>query len=82
MPLALPCPNCGGRPTEEFAFGGEFPRVPDHVTDPHEADFHRVWLYDNPDGETTERWFHTAGCRRWFTLRRDAHTDRPLTDLA
>ena len=76
----LSCPRCGPRSVEEFAFGGEMPRIPDEVTDPAERNIHRVWLYDNPDGPTIERWFHAAGCRRWFTLHRDTHTDRPITD--
>ena len=31
--LWITCPNCGRRPVEEFAFGGEFPSVPDRITD-------------------------------------------------
>ena len=37
-----------------------------------------VWIFDNPDGETTERWFHAAGCRRWFNIVRDTATHRIL----
>ncbi len=74
------CPNCGPRSTEEYTFGGEMPRIPDEITDPAERNVHYVWLYDNPDGPTVERWFHTAGCRRWFTLHRDTHTDRVIAD--
>ena len=32
-------------------------------------------MFENPDGPTTERWFHAAGCRRWLTVRRDTTTD-------
>ena len=73
--LRIPCPNCGVRPVEEFAFGGEPPSVPDWITDPDERDVDEVWMYDNVAGITTERWFHQAGCRRWLTLRRDTRTD-------
>ena len=74
----LECPRCGRRPLDEFAFGGERRPVPDGITDPHERDFDEVWVFENPDGPTTERWFHAAGCRRWLTVRRDTSTDTVL----
>jgi sarcosine oxidase subunit delta len=61
--LWLDCPRCGRRPIEEF-------------TDPDERDFDEVWVFENPDGETTERWFHANGCRRWLTVRRDTDIDQ------
>jgi heterotetrameric sarcosine oxidase delta subunit len=73
--LWLPCPICGSRPVEEFSFGGEAPSVPDRLTDPDERDVDYVWMFDNADGLTSERWFHHAGCRRWTTIRRDTRTD-------
>ena len=73
--LWLRCPSCGRRPVEEFTFGGE-QRAPDpSIADPAARDVDYAWMYDNPNGPTTERWFHHAGCRRWLTVRRDAHTD-------
>ena len=39
-------------------------------------DFDEVWIFENPDGIATERWFHAAGCRRWLTVRRDTSVDR------
>jgi heterotetrameric sarcosine oxidase delta subunit len=77
--LWLTCPNCGRRPIDEFIFGGEILRVPDEITDPDERDVDLVWMFDNPDGLTTERWFHLAGCRRWATIRRDTTTDAQVT---
>ena len=73
--LWLPCSNCGRRPVEEFIFGGEL-RVPDEaIVDPAARDLDYAWMHDNPEGVSTERWFHAAGCRRWLTLRRDTVTD-------
>jgi heterotetrameric sarcosine oxidase delta subunit len=69
------CPRCGRRPLEEFAFGGERRPVPASITDPDDHDFDEVWIFENPDGETMERWFHAHGCRRWLTVRRDASID-------
>lgn len=74
--LVLHCPNCGPRPRDEFAFGGELPGVPEWVTDPAERNLDYVWFLDNVAGPSTERWFHTGGCRRWHTARRDTATDR------
>jgi heterotetrameric sarcosine oxidase delta subunit len=72
----LSCPRCGRRPLDEFVFGGERRAVPGTLTDPDDIDFDGVMLFDNPDGVTTERWFHAAGCRRWLTVRRDTRVDR------
>ena len=74
--LWIICPICGERPVNEFRFGGELPHLPDRITDETERNVDWVWMYDNLDGVTTERWFHAAGCRRWLTLRRDTRTDR------
>jgi sarcosine oxidase subunit delta len=74
--LWITCPTCGERPVSEFRFGGEMPHVPDSITDEAERNVDWVWMNDNVDGVTIERWFHAAGCRRWLTLRRDTSTDR------
>ena len=73
--LWIPCPTCGRRPVEEYAFGGELRGVSERITDATERDVDYVWMYDNVAGVTVERWFHRAGCRRWLTLRRDTVTD-------
>jgi heterotetrameric sarcosine oxidase delta subunit len=74
--LWIICPTCGERPVNEFRFGGELPHVPDSISDETERNVDWVWMNDNVDGVTIERWFHAAGCRRWLTLRRDTSTDR------
>jgi sarcosine oxidase subunit delta len=74
--LWITCPTCGERPVSEFRFGGEMPHVPDSITDEAQRNVDWVWMNDNVDGVTIERWFHAAGCRRWLTLRRDTSTDR------
>jgi len=62
--LWITCPTCGERPISEYRFGGELPHVPDSITDPGERNVDWVWMHDNIDGITAERWFHVAGCRR------------------
>jgi heterotetrameric sarcosine oxidase delta subunit len=73
--LWLTCPHCGRRPLDEFAFGGERRPVPGTIEGDEARNFDEVWNFENPDGMTTERWFHSAGCRRWLTVRRDTSTD-------
>jgi sarcosine oxidase, subunit delta len=79
--LWLDCPRCGRRPLDEFSFGGERRSVPASITDADERDFDEVWVFENPDGVTTERWFHAAGCRRWLTVRRDTTVDQVIEVL-
>jgi heterotetrameric sarcosine oxidase delta subunit len=57
--LLIPCPWCGARDEVE-------------LTDGEWADF--LFVRDNPRGPWSERWFHTAGCRRWFNVVRDTAT--------
>lgn len=77
MSLRLPCPHCGTRPLEEFLYG-EILSPPEHLTDPDARDVDRAFMHDNVEGPVEERWFHTFGCRRWLTLRRDTGIDRIL----
>ena len=72
---SLDCPRCGRRPLDEYVFGGERRTTPSTIEDPDARDFDEVWIFDNPDGVTTERWFHAFGCRRWLTVRRDTSRD-------
>ena len=72
----IPCPNCGFRPTDEYRFGGEVPAVPRRIVGEEARDLDLVWFSNNLDGPTAERWYHWAGCKRWFTLHRNTHTDR------
>lgn len=79
MSIQIPCPHCGPRPVEEFAFG-EMLSVPDHITDPDERDIDRAFMHNNPEGPQREAWFHTYGCRRWVYLTRDTRTDEVLAE--
>jgi len=74
MSLKITCPNCGSRPLQEFVYG-EILAVPESITDPEQQDVDRAFMHNNPEGPTTERWFHTYGCRRWLTVERDTSED-------
>jgi sarcosine oxidase, subunit delta len=78
--LLIACPWCGQRDEVEFRYGGQaevaYPPDPDALTDAAWAEY--LFMRDNPKGAFTERWVHTAGCRRWFSLRRDTVTHQWL----
>ena len=77
--LWITCPWCGHRPVDEFRFGGEMPDDPESVVGDDARDLDREWMFNNIDGPSVERWFHEGGCRRWFTVTRDTHSDRVLS---
>src|SRR3954463_11789454 len=74
--LLIPCPWCGDREEIEFSYGGQaevaYPRDPSALTDQQWAEF--LFFRDNPKGPFAERWYHFAGCRRWFNAIRDTAT--------
>lgn len=78
--MQIPCPWCGPRAEEEFAFGGEShiqrPAQPQHASDAEWADY--LFYRTNPCGVHRERWQHRFGCRQWFNLARDTVTHEIL----
>jgi heterotetrameric sarcosine oxidase delta subunit len=79
--LLIPCPWCGPRDEDEFHYGGAagvaYPEDPAALSDAEWARY--LFVRENPKGAFAERWSHSAGCRRWFTLRRDTATNAWLT---
>jgi heterotetrameric sarcosine oxidase delta subunit len=72
--LLIPCPWCGPRSQIEFTYGGDATVKRPPPDAPDAAHFEFVYLRDNPLGAHDERWQHSAGCRRWFQVRRDTRT--------
>lgn len=74
--MLIPCPWCGPRDETEYSYGGQA-HVP-YPVDPHALDDEEWGQYlffrANPKGDLAERWYHTAGCRRWFALTRNTTT--------
>lgn len=74
--LRIECPYCGLRDQTEFRFGGEAsvrrPARPEQAGDAEWADY--LFYRDNVKGTHRERWVHSYGCRRWFTVLRDTVT--------
>lgn len=75
--IRVPCPHCGDRDETEFHYGGEagvaYPADPAALDDEQWASY--LFVRSNPRGWLRERWFHGAGCRRWFNLERHTVTD-------
>jgi heterotetrameric sarcosine oxidase delta subunit len=72
--MLIPCPWCGPRSQIEFSYGGDatLKRPAVEASQAAWSDF--VYLRDNPSGPHDELWFHGAGCRSWFKVRRDTRT--------
>jgi len=73
--MLIPCVHCGARNASEFRYGGEVAARPD-PNGATAAEWH-AYLYEksNPAGWTTERWYHAAGCRRYFVIERHTLTN-------
>ena len=77
--MRIPCPHCGLRPYEEFAYLGDAspqrPSFDNADTAAREAAFaDYVYLRENPAGRFRELWFHTGGCQSWLEVERDTRT--------
>ena len=79
--MLITCPWCGPRNETEFHYGGQacvaYPADPAALSDEEWGRF--LFVRANPKGVFNERWSHSAGCRRWFSLYRDTvtHEVRP-----
>jgi sarcosine oxidase subunit delta len=82
MSFLLPCPHCGPRPVDEFAYFGEVTHRPQPAAGGGPpslrelADY--VYFRDNVAGEQREWWQHHTGCGEWFLARRDTRTNDVL----
>lgn len=76
----ITCPFCGEREESEFSYGHEAhikrPEDPESLSDAEWADY--LFMRKNTKGPHLERWVHTAGCRRWFNVARNTHTNEIL----
>ena len=74
--MLINCPHCGTRPVEEFTFNGDASVTRPTSSDPATMEqwFDYVYLRDNPRGRFDEYAQHTAGCRAWLVVSRDAET--------
>ncbi|MDX8449149.1 sarcosine oxidase subunit delta [Mesorhizobium captivum] len=82
--LQIPCPWCGLRDEIEFNYAGADdvtrPKNPESVTDAEWANY--LFLRTNKKGVMGEVWYHAAGCRSWFVVKRDNITNQFVSDTA
>jgi methylglutamate dehydrogenase subunit B len=81
MSFLLPCPYCGPRPVDEYAYFGEVTRRPESTEDGLPSlreltDY--IYFRDNVAGPQREWWQHRMGCGEWFLAERDTRTNEIL----
>ena len=74
--LLIPCPFCGPRPEDEFAYGGDATLVTPEEENNVEAIADYIFLRDNPRGWHKEFWTHRYGCRSWMIVERHTVTHK------
>jgi sarcosine oxidase subunit delta len=74
--MRIPCPYCGPRGNEEFAYLGDasVTRPDPAAADARQAFHDYVYLRDNPSGLHRELWYHGGGCRKWLVVMRNTRT--------
>ena len=77
MSFLLPCPHCGPRPVDEFAYSGEVTRRPTASPTLSELTDY-VYFRENVAGPQREWWQHRLGCGEWFLAERDTRTNEVL----
>jgi heterotetrameric sarcosine oxidase delta subunit len=77
MSFLLPCPNCGPRDVNEFAYAGEVTVRPKGSPPLRELAAY-VYFRRNVAGVQREWWYHRLGCEVWFQAERDTRTNEVL----
>ena len=75
----IPCPFCGPRSEDEFAYRGDATVARPAPGAGEDAFYHYVYTRANPRGWHVEWWHHAAGCRQWVKVERHTltHAVRP-----
>ena len=68
--ILIPCVHCGPRNVSEFRYGGELGSRPEPGVATRAEWSAYLYAKANAADWTTERWFHAAGCRRYFVIER------------
>ena len=74
MSFYVPCPHCGPRPVDEFAYFGEVTKRPGPSPSLRELTEY-VYFRDNVAGLQREWWQHRLGCGEWLLAERDTRTN-------
>jgi len=68
--LLIPCPHCGPRIQEEFAYERSLDSVV-RIDDAPDVAMTALFTRANLRGEDHEIWVHAHGCGQWLRLTRD-----------
>jgi sarcosine oxidase subunit delta len=69
--MRSPCPYCGERDVQEFAYRGDASPVRPIGDD---GFYEYVYVRKNPAGPMREHWYHAYGCRNWIEVQRNTQT--------
>jgi sarcosine oxidase subunit delta len=78
--IRIPCPHCGLRDHDEFAYIGDatVARPGIGADGPDNSWFEAAYLRDNPRGPHLEYWQHLHGCRAFIKVLRDTASHEVL----
>lgn len=71
----IPCPWCGPRNVSEFRHHGESISRPDPATTTPTEWRRYLYVRQNSNDWVLENWYHSAGCRQFFQIRRNTTTN-------
>jgi sarcosine oxidase, subunit delta len=74
--ILVPCPYCGSRNASEFRWLGEVRERPEPASATLTQWRHYLYMRRNVAGWSRERWFHRAGCGRYFVVERNTVTNQ------
>ena len=78
MSFLLPCPSCGPRDVNEFAYAGEVTSRPQAGASLEQLTAY-LYFRRNAAGVQREWWCHRLGCELWFLAERDTRTNEVLS---
>ena len=72
--IVIPCPHCGPRNHDEFAYAGDA-GLAQPAPDAPLADWNAaIYIRENPRGAHRELWRHSYGCGAYLVVERDTRT--------
>jgi heterotetrameric sarcosine oxidase delta subunit len=77
--IVIPCPHCGPRNHDEFAYAGDATVMPPGPEAPLAEWSAATYLRDNPRGRHRELWRHSFGCGAYLVVERDTRTHEVLS---
>jgi methylglutamate dehydrogenase subunit B len=77
--IVIPCPHCGPRNHDEFAYAGDAMVTLPAADAPLAAWSAATYSRQNPRGAHRELWRHSFGCGAYLVVERDTRTHEVLS---